>query len=105
MESKKLHGRVWAAVALLMVSAACAVRPHPAENEHGAWYWKTRIEGAPEGKLAGKTIALKDNICLAGVPMMNGASILEGYVPEIDATVVTRILEAGGTIVGKTVCE
>ncbi|MCX7631172.1 MAG: amidase [Geminicoccaceae bacterium] len=80
-------------------------RPHPAENEHGAWYWKTRIEGAAGGKLAGKTVAIKDNICVAGVPMMNGASILEGYVPEIDATVVSRILDAGGTIVGKTVCE
>ena len=33
--------------------------------------------------------------------MMNGASVLEGYVPDIDATVVTRILDAGGTIVGK----
>jgi amidase len=37
--------------------------------------------------------------------MMNGASTLEGYVPEIDATVATRVLDAGGTIVGKTVCE
>jgi amidase len=36
---------------------------------------------------------------------MIGASILEGYVPEIDATVVTRILEAGGEIAGKAVCE
>ena len=33
--------------------------------------------------------------------MMNGATVLEGYVPDIDATVVTRILDAGGTIVGK----
>ena len=37
--------------------------------------------------------------------MMNGASTLEGYVPDVDATVVTRILDAGGTIVGKAVCE
>ena len=63
------------------------------------------IKGAASGKLAGKTIALKDNICLAGVPMMNGASTLEGYTPDIDATIVTRILDAGGTIVGKTHCE
>ena len=50
-------------------------------------------------------MVLKDNICLAGVPMMNGASTLEGYVPDIDATLVTRILDAGGTIVGKAHCE
>jgi amidase len=80
-------------------------RPTPEENRHGAWYIKSQIEGAASGKLKGKKIALKDNICLAGVPLMNGASTMEGYVPDIDATVVTRILDAGGTIVGKTVCE
>ena len=42
---------------------------------------------------------------VAGVPMMNGNSILEGYVPDIDATVVTRLLDAGAEIVGKTHCE
>src|SRR5262249_14820022 len=66
---------------------------------------KTEIPGAASGKLKGKKVALKDNICLAGVAMMNGASTMEGYVPDIDATVATRILDAGGTITGKTVCE
>src|SRR6516165_9729910 len=80
-------------------------RPAPEENRHGAWYVKTEVEGVGTGKLKGKKIALKDNICLAGVPLMNGASTMEGYVPDVDATVVTRILDAGGTIVGKTVCE
>ena len=80
-------------------------RPSPEENKYGAWYYKTRIEGAASGKLKGKQVAVKDNTCVAGVPMMNGASTLEGYVPDVDATVVTRILDAGGTIVGKTVCE
>lgn len=80
-------------------------RPAPEENKHNAWYYKTRIEGAGEGKLKGKTVVLKDNVMLAGVPMMNGASTLEGYVPEIDATIVTRILDAGGAIVGKAHCE
>ncbi len=80
-------------------------RPAPADNKYGAWYVKTRIEGAASGKLHGKTIAIKDNILIAGVPMMNGASTLEGYVPDVDATIITRILDAGGTIVGKTVCE
>ena len=80
-------------------------RPVGEENKYGAWYVKTTIEGASSGKLKGKKIALKDNICLAGVPMMNGASTLEGYTPDVDATVAQRILDAGGTIVGKTVCE
>jgi amidase len=80
-------------------------RPGAEENPHGAWYVKTEVQGAASGKLQGKKVALKDNICLAGVPLMNGASTMEGYVPDVDATVATRILDAGGIIVGKTVCE
>ena len=80
-------------------------RPEGDDNPYGAWYVKTDIKGAPRGKLKGRRVAIKDNICVAGVPMMNGASMLEGYVPEFDATVVTRILDAGGVIAGKTVCE
>ena len=80
-------------------------RPGPEENRLNAWYWKCAIRGAPSGRLAGKRIAIKDNVCVAGVPMMNGSAVLEGYVPEGDATIVTRILDAGGEIVGKAVCE
>ena len=80
-------------------------RPAPEDDPLNAWFVRSRVEGAGEGKLAGKSIALKDNVMLAGVPMMNGAATIEGYVPPIDATVVTRILDAGGTILGKSVCE
>jgi amidase len=80
-------------------------RPTGEENRYGAWYVKSTIEGAAGGKLEGKRLAIKDNVCIAGVPMMNGASTLEGYVPDVDATIVTRILDAGGTILGKSVCE
>lgn len=80
-------------------------RPSPEENPYNAWYVKSTIEGAPEGKLKGKTVAIKDNVMVAGVPMMNGAATMEGYVPNIDAEVVTRLLDAGATIVGKSHCE
>jgi len=80
-------------------------RPAPEENPYNAWYWRTEIRGAADGALAGKRVAVKDNVCVAGVPMMNGSRVLEGYVPEVDATVVTRILDAGGVIVGKTASE
>ena len=82
-----------------------AHRPSPEENPLGAWYVTTSIKGKPGGKLAGRRVALKDNVCLAGVPMMIGADLLDGYVPEVDATVVERILDAGGEIAGKAVCE
>jgi amidase len=80
-------------------------RPEGADNPNNAWYVKTSIMGAPEGPLAGKKVAIKDNTCVAGVPMAIGAGYLEGFVPEVDATVVTRILDAGGEIVGKAMCE
>lgn len=82
-----------------------ARRPRPAENRYNAWYVKTSIREEYRGRLAGKTLAVKDSICVAGVPMMNGASFLEGHVPDVDATVVTRALHAGAEIVGKTNCE
>jgi amidase len=80
-------------------------RPQGAENRYGAWYYKTEVKGAPDGRLTGKTVVLKDNVALAGVPMMNGAATLEGFVPMSDATIVTRLLDAGATIVGKATCE
>ena len=80
-------------------------RPGDKENPMNAWYYKCEIRGAPGGRLSGKTVALKDNVCLAGVPMMNGASTLEGYTPDLDATIVTRMLDEGATIMGKAHCE
>ncbi|MGH7388324.1 MAG: amidase [Candidatus Rokuibacteriota bacterium] len=80
-------------------------RPGPEENRLNAWYWKCSITGAAGGRLGGKKVAIKDNVCVAGVPMMNGTAVLEGYVPDVDATIVTRILDAGGEIAGKAVCE
>jgi amidase len=60
---------------------AAGYRPEGDENPLNAWYYKTEVTGAATGKLAGRTVVLKDNIALAGVPMMNGASTLEGFVP------------------------
>jgi len=80
-------------------------RPAARDNPLNAWYWRCSIEGSATGKLAGKKIALKDNICVSGIPMMNGSAVLEGFVPDVDATVVTRILDEGGKIIGKAVCE
>ncbi len=80
-------------------------RPEPEENPLGAWCYRCSIRGVSEGLLSGKRIAIKDNVCVAGIPMMNGTAVLEGYVPEADATIVTRILDAGAEILGKAVCE
>jgi amidase len=79
----------------------------PAEggNELGAWYVTSDLTQAAGGPLAGRRVAIKDNIAVAGLPMMNGSRAVEGYVPRRDATVVSRLLAAGATIAGKAVCE
>lgn len=80
-------------------------RPLDAENPLGAWYVRTEITEGGQGPLAGRTVAIKDNTMVAGVPMMNGSDTLEGFIPTRDATVVSRLLAAGATITGKAVCE
>lgn len=80
-------------------------QPEGEDNPFNAWYFKSEIKGAEDGPLSGKTVALKDNVLVAGVPCMNGSSMLQHYVPEVDATVVTRLLDAGATITGKAHCE
>lgn len=81
--------------------------PDRNQNSHGAWAWRCIVSNGVtnSGKLAGKTFALKDNVALKGVPMLLGTNFIKDFVPDCDATVATRILEAGGIILGKAVCE
>ena len=76
-------------------------RPTPEEDPYNAFIRRCRVEGASRGKLSGKTVGLKDNIRLAGIPMTNASRLIAEYVPAIDATVAERLLDAGATIVGK----
>ncbi|OTB02573.1 hypothetical protein M426DRAFT_194189 [Hypoxylon sp. CI-4A] len=78
----------------------------PEDNELGAWATKVTAKciSPTSDLLKGKTVALKDNMAFAGVRCTNGTSMVE-WVPEIDATVVTRVMDAGATIVGKAACE
>jgi aspartyl-tRNA(Asn)/glutamyl-tRNA(Gln) amidotransferase subunit A len=64
--------------------------------------------GAPTsgaGPLHGVPIALKDNIDVRGGRTTAGSRMLENYVSPFDATVVTKLEQAGAVIVGKTICD
>ncbi|SDR27245.1 amidase [Natronobacterium texcoconense] len=77
-------------------------RPPDEEDPHNAWVTRCHVAGDDDGLLADLDVAIKDNVCVAGVELTCGSQVVEGYVPDVDATVVTRLLEAGATVVGKT---
>jgi aspartyl-tRNA(Asn)/glutamyl-tRNA(Gln) amidotransferase subunit A len=74
----------------------------PTDDTHNAFITESTVEGESEGPLADKTVAIKDNISTEGVRTTCGSAMLADYVPPYNATVVDRVLEAGGTLNGKT---
>lgn len=77
--------------------------PTDAESDPlGCFIHRCEVSTGTSGPLSGVTVALKDTIAVAGVPMTLGSPALADYLPEYDATVVARLLDAGARIVGKT---
>jgi aspartyl-tRNA(Asn)/glutamyl-tRNA(Gln) amidotransferase subunit A len=69
-------------------------------------YWASEADRAVrEGRhlpLAGVPVALKDNLCLRGMPATCASKILEGWHPPYDADAVAKLVAAGAVPLGKT---
>ena len=77
-------------------------QPDEIEDPYNIYIRKCLVRGAASGVLQGKRVGLKDAIMVAGIPMTCGSQVLsEGFVPDMDAVVVERLLDAGASIVGK----
>lgn len=69
------------------------------------WACYSDIQPVFDGLLRDTRVVVKDTISVAGLPMLAGSKLMQGFVPSEDATIVTRVLENGGTIKGKSHCE
>ncbi len=72
------------------------------KDPYNAWVTRCTVSESDTGRLAGWEIAIKDNIAVGGIEMTCGSDVVSGYVPKEDATLVSRLLSEGATIVGKT---
>lgn len=61
--------------------------------------------GRDRGPLHGIPVGVKDNCFSKGILTEVGSKVLEGFVPDFDATVVRKLYEAGAVLIGKTRCH
>lgn len=61
--------------------------------------------GQPVSPLAGIPFAVKDTLCTSGLATTCASAILQGYHPGYDATAVSRLLQGGSVLIGKTNCD
>jgi aspartyl-tRNA(Asn)/glutamyl-tRNA(Gln) amidotransferase subunit A len=57
------------------------------------------------GPLAGVPVAIKDVLCIQGVPTTCASKILQNFIPPYDAHVITKLKQADAVLIGKTNCD
>lgn len=80
-------------------------RPDEREDPLNVAVTKCHVAGVDDGPLSGYAVGLKDNVAVRGVELTAGSRIFEGFQPDHDATVVTRLLDAGATVTAKLAME
>jgi aspartyl-tRNA(Asn)/glutamyl-tRNA(Gln) amidotransferase subunit A len=61
-----------------------------------------RSQGKDCGPLHGIPIAIKDLFATKGIRTTSGSKLFENWIPDYDAAAVTRMLDAGAVLLGKT---
>ena len=84
-----------------LLSAYLTPTPESALEEAAAAEKEIR-SGGYRGPLHGIPVSIKDNFATRGVRTTAGAKALSDWTPDFDATVVTRLREAGAASLGKT---
>ena len=98
-----LDGEPPPAAAVLEAVREVGERPTAAEDPLNAIVRRCRVRAAePGGPLAGMRMVLKDSMAIAGIPLTLGSAVMDGFVPDVDAVVVERLLRAGAEIVAVT---
>ncbi|MCH2077752.1 MAG: Asp-tRNA(Asn)/Glu-tRNA(Gln) amidotransferase subunit GatA [Rhodobacteraceae bacterium] len=60
-----------------------------------------RIKAGDAPAMCGIPLGIKDLFCTRGVPSQAASKILEGFKPEYESTVTTKLFEAGSVMLGK----
>jgi len=85
------------------VKAYLTLTPEPAlEQAANADRIRAGLGADDPPPLLGIPLAVKDILCLEGVPTTCGSRILEEYTPPFSATAVEKLQQAGAVILGKT---
>jgi amidase len=78
-------------------------RPSEEEDPLNAIVRRCRVEPrSAGGGLDGMRLAVKDSMAIAGIPLTLGSAVMDGFVPDVDAVVIDRVLRGGAEIVAIT---
>ena len=88
---ERLDGQLHAYITVMRDTALAAARQ--AEQ--------TVLRGGEVGPLFGVPVAVKDQFWTSGIVTTNGSRVYRDFVPDADATVITRLYQAGTILLGK----